>query len=132
MQQIPDASKEHLMAFIQEAVVPGSVVITDGLPVYMNVARLGYIHQPRIPKSGREEASKLMPRIHHAASLFKRWVLGIHHGSFSKRQLSFYLDEYVFRFNRRRSADRGQLFYRLAQQSVAIEAMTLDEIKHGA
>lgn len=120
------------MAFIQEAIVPGSVVITDGLPVYMNVTKLGYIHRTRIPKKSREEASKLMPRIHHAASLLKRWLLGIHHGSFSKLQLSCYLDEFAFRFNRRRSKARGQLFYRLAQQAVAIEATTLNEIKHGA
>lgn len=132
IQQIPDASKEHLMAFIQEAIVPGSVVIPDGLPVYMNVTKLGYGYRPKIPKGGEETASKLMPRIHHAASLLKRWLLGVHHGSFSKRQLAHYLDEFVFRFNRRRSADRGQLFYRLAQQAVAIEATTLDEIKHGA
>ena len=115
-----------------EAVVPGAVGITDGLPVYMNVTKLGYVYQPRVPKNSREEASKLMPRIHHAASLLKRWLLGIHHGSFSKLQLSAYLDEFAFRFNRRRSKDRGQLFYRLAQQAVAIEATTLDEIKHGA
>ena len=132
IQQIPDTSKEHLMAFIQEALVPGSVVITDGLPVYTNVTKLGYGHLPKVPKNGREEASRLMPRIHHAASLLKRWLLGIHHGSFSKLQLSFYLDEFIFRFNRRRSVDRGQLFYRLAQQAVAIEVTTLDEIKHGA
>lgn len=132
IQQIPDTSKEHLMAFIQEAIVPGSVVITDGLPVYMNVTKLGYGHDPKTPKGGREEASRLMPRIHHAASLLKRWLMGSHHGSFSKRQLSHYLDEFAFRFNRRRSADRGQLFYRLVQQAVVIEATTLDEIKHGA
>lgn len=132
IQQIPDASKEHLMAFIQEVIVPGSVVVTDGLPVYTNVTKLGYAHLPKVPKTGREEASKLMPRIHHAASLLKRWLLGIHHGSFSKRQLAYYLDEFVFRFNRRRSPDRGQLFYRLVQQAVAVEATTLDAIKHGA
>lgn len=132
IQHIPDTSKEHLMAFIQESIVPGSVVITDGLPVYMNVTKLGYIHRTRVPKKSREEASKLMPRIHHAASLLKRWLLGVHHGSFSKLQLTSYLDEFAFRFNRRRSVDRGQLFYRLAQQAVAIETTTLDEIKHGA
>lgn len=132
IQQIPDASKEHLMAFIQESIAPGSVVITDGLPVYVNVAKLGYIHQPKVPKNGREEASKLMPRIHHAASLLNRWLMGTHPGSFSKLQLSYYLDEFAFRFNRRRSVARGQLFYRLAQQAVAVEATTLNEIKHGA
>lgn len=131
IQQIPDASKEHVMAFIQEAIVPGSVVIPDGLPVYMNVTKLGYVYRPKASKGGQETASKLMPRIHHAASLLKRWLLGIHHGSFSKRQLSYYLDEFAFRFNRRRSVDRGQLFYRLVQQAVAIEATPLAEIKQG-
>lgn len=131
IQQIPDASKEHVMAFIQEAIVPGSVVIPDGLPVYMNVTKLGYVYRPKASKGGQETASKLMPRIHHAASLLKRWLLGIHHGSFSKRQLSYYLDEFAFRFNRRRSVDRGQLFHRLVQQAVAIEATPLIEIKQG-
>lgn len=132
IQQIPDASKEHLMAFIQEVVVPGSVIITDGLPVYINMTKLGYAHRPKAAKGSGQTGSQLLPRIHHAASLLKRWLMGIHHGSFSKLQLSYYLDEFAFRFNRRRSADRGQLFYRLVQQAVAIEATTLEEIKHGA
>jgi hypothetical protein len=37
----------------------------------------------------------------------------------SIRQLDFYLDEFVFRFNRRKSRGRGQLFYRLMEQAVA-------------
>lgn len=131
LQQIPDASKEHLLAFIKEVVSPGSTVITDGLPVYMNVGKMGYLHQARVSKLGREESSRLLPRVHQAASLLKRGLMGIHHGSFSKRQLDHYLDEFVFRFNRRSSPDRGMLFYRLVQQAVVIEPTPVKDIKRG-
>jgi ISXO2-like transposase domain len=42
-----------------------------------------------------------MPRVHRVASLLKRWLLGTHQGGISVRQADFYLDEFVFRFNRR-------------------------------
>jgi len=53
--------------------------------------------------------------------LLKRWILGTHQGAVSHDHLDYYLDEYTFRFNRRTSRSRGQLFYRLVQQAVAIE-----------
>ena len=54
-----------------------------------------------------------MPRVHRIASLLKRWLLGIHQGGISVRQIDFYLDEFVFRFNRRSSRNRGQAGNRL-------------------
>ena len=60
-----------------------------------------------------------MPCVHRVASLLKRWLLGTHQGGVSIRQLDFYLDEFVFRFNRRKSRSRGLLFYRLMEQAVA-------------
>jgi hypothetical protein len=48
----------------------------------------------------------------------KRWLLGTHQGGVSIRQLDFYLDELVFRFNRRKSKSRGLFFYRLMEQAV--------------
>ena len=62
-----------------------------------------------------------MPRVHRSASLLKRWILGTHQGAVSHEHLEYYLDEFTFRFNRRRSSNRGKLFYRLAQQAVAID-----------
>ena len=53
-------------------------------------------------------------------------MLGTHQGSTAHKHLDDYLNEFVFRFNRRKSASRGKLFYRLAQQSVQIEPMTYD------
>jgi len=62
-----------------------------------------------------------MPRVHRIASLLKRWIMGTHQGAVSHEHLEYYLDEFTFRFNRRRSRNRGKLFYRLVQQAVAID-----------
>jgi len=55
------------------------------------------------------------------ASLLKRWLLGTHQGAVSREHLAYYLDEFTFRFNRRKSKSRGKLFYRLIEQAVAVE-----------
>jgi hypothetical protein len=65
-----------------------------------------------------------MPGVHRVASLLQRWLLGIHHGLVQPRQLDYYLDEFVFLFNRRTSRSRGLLFYRLLQQAVVTSPVT--------
>jgi hypothetical protein len=81
-------------------------------------------------KSKKGEASELLPRVHLVISLLKRWLMGTHQGAVSHKHLDYYLDEFTFRFNRRKSMNRGKLFYRLVQQAVAIEPVTLDMILH--
>lgn len=54
--------------------------------------------------------------------------MGTHHGAVRPGQLDAYLDEFVFRFNRRSSRSRGMLFYRLLQQAVATEPVTYDDV----
>ena len=66
-----------------------------------------------------EQGIDMLPRVHRAASLLKRWLMGTHQGAVSNEHLDYYLDEFVFRFNRRTSRHRGKLFYRLAQHAVA-------------
>ena len=55
------------------------------------------------------------PLVHRVASLTKRWLLGTHQGSVQLENLSGYLDEFVFRFNRRKSHSCGKVFYQLVQ-----------------
>ena len=62
-----------------------------------------------------------MPRVHRVISLLKRWLMGTHQGAVSLEHLDYYLDEFTFRFNRRKSRSRGKLFFRLLQQAVAID-----------
>jgi ISXO2-like transposase domain len=54
-------------------------------------------------------------------SLLKRWLMGTHQGAVSQNHLDDYLDEFTFRFNRRTSASRGKLFYRLAQYATQVD-----------
>jgi len=128
--QIPDASADTLNLFIRDSVVPGSVIHTDGWKGYSSVSSLGYTHEVTVLKGKKESASELLPRVHIVISLLKRWLAGTHQGAVSHKHLDYYLDEFTFRFNRRRSKNRGKLFYRLIQQAVAIEPVTLNNILH--
>jgi transposase-like protein len=121
MKRIPDASGDSLMAFVKEAIEPGSIVHTDGWLGYDPLEGRGYAHEITFLNGKKESASELMPRVHRIASLLKRWILGTHQGAVSHEHLEYYLDEFTFRFNRRRSGNRGKLFYRLARSSVVLQ-----------
>ena len=69
-----------------------------------------------------------MAGVHRVASLVKRWMLGTHHGSVQPGHLDAYLDEFVFRFNRRTSGSRGMLFYRLLQQAAVTDPVTYNDV----
>ena len=130
MRQIVDASAESLMPFIQESVAPGSVIHTDGWLGYSPLERNGYEHEITFLKRKKKTPSELMPRVHRVISLLKRWLMGTHQGAVSHKHLDYYLDEFTFRFNRRRSKSRGKLFFRLVQQAVTVDAVTRYQIVH--
>ena len=132
MKRIPDASADSLMEFVKEAIERGSTVHTDGWPGYDRLESMGYPHDITFLKGKKKTASELMPRVHRIASLLKRWILGTHQGAVSHEHLEYYLDEFTFRFNRRRSRNRGKLFYRLVQQAVAIDPVPYKSIVKGA
>ena len=121
MRRIPDASAESLMPFVQDSVEPGSVVHTDGWLGYLPLEGKGYGHDVTFLRGKKETPSELMPRVHRVISLVKRWLLGTHQGAVSPEHLDYYLDEFTFRFNRRKSRSRGKLFFRLLRQAVVVE-----------
>ena len=59
-----------------------------------------------------------LPAIHLVFGLAKRWLLGTHHGAVRPKHLQAYLDEYVFRFNRRTANSIGHRFARLVEQAI--------------
>jgi transposase-like protein len=122
MARIPDASAASLLEFIRGAIEPGSVVHTDGWEGYRSLKKNGYRHEVTILRGqGKDAAIELLPRVHRVAGLLKRWLLGTHQGSVSGNHLDYYLDEFTFRFNRRKSRSRGKLFYRLVEQALNVE-----------
>jgi transposase-like protein len=125
MARIPDFDRATLHGFIRSSVEPGSTVCTDGLNSYREMD--GYIHHRQV--QGRlKDGEHLLPRVHRAVSLLKRWMLGTHQGAIGHQHLDDYLNEFVFRFNRRKSASRCKLFFRLAQQSVQIAPTTYESL----
>lgn len=131
LKRIADGSSASLTTFVREVVEKGSVVVSDGLPSYRSLPDHGYRHTRHIVEHSTKDASTLLPRVHRVASLLKRWLLGTHQGAVSREHLDSYLDEFTFRFNRRTSQHRGKLFYRLAQQAVAVSPAPYDTIiKH--
>lgn len=131
MFQIEDASAASLHPFVVNNIDSGSIVHTDGWEGYTGLDKQGYSHKVTVLRKRKESASELLPRVHRVISLLKRWLMGTHQGAISHAYLDYYLDEFTFRFNRRKSRHRGKLFYRLLQQAVSVEPMTYERlIKH--
>jgi transposase-like protein len=117
----PHYHARSLVGFVEESVEPGSVVHTDGWLGYEPLQARGYLHQVTFLRGQQKSPSELLPRVHRVIALLKRWLLGTHQGAIGHDHLDDYLDEFTFRFNRRTSASRGKLFYRLAQQAVQVD-----------
>lgn len=118
---LADVSAESLHAFVTDHVEPASTVITDAWQGYRGLDQLGYAHDRRSQRAARlrgDDPGELLPAVHRVASLAKRWLLGTHQGSADDAHLPSYMNEFVFRFNRRRSASRGLVFYRVLELAV--------------
>jgi transposase-like protein len=122
---IPDAKSATLIPFIERCVEPGSTIITDGWAAYSSLKNNGYTHKIESVRLGTDA----LPNAHRVISLLKRWMLGTFQGSISPKYLAYYLDEFAFRFNRRKSSSRGKLFQRLAEQAVASPPVKRKELR---
>jgi len=125
---ITEASGPTLEKAVSEMVEPGSRVRTDGWTGYNGLEEKGYKH---VIVQHEEEEPRFdpTPLVHRVASLLKRWLLGIHHGRVEASHLHYYLDEFTFRFNRRRARSRGKLFYELIRQALMVNPAPLPSLK---
>ena len=114
-----DASALAISRFIAKTVEPGSTLVTDDWKAYpwalqlLEEEGLRYENVSTSMKGAPTRAHDILPGVHRVSSLLKRWLLGTHQGAVSDHQMDQYLAEFVFRFNRRSSANRGLLFWRL-------------------
>lgn len=92
LRHIEDVGSTTLIGFIRDVVDKGSTIITDDFPSYENVRKWGYIHR----------VSEDLTLAHLVASNLKTWIKGIFHGV-SEKHLQAYLNEFTFRFNRRKT-----------------------------
>src|SRR3954452_4390885 len=123
-QPLADASAASLDAFLAAHVAKPATVATDGGRGYLGLPAGGYDHEPVSSSASRGDAALRLPAIHLVFSLVKRWLLGTHHGAVSEKPLPAYLDEYVFRFNRRTANLVSHGFARLIEHAVQIRPTT--------
>jgi transposase-like protein len=126
LRPIRDAAMATLHEAVEACVQPGATVQTDRWRGYNALDMIGYRHEA--VRATGEMGENLLPGPHQVASLLKRWLLGTHQGAVRESHLEYYLDEFTFRFNRRSSRSRGMLFYRLAQQAVAVDPLPRKQI----
>lgn len=126
---ISSAKAAALRPFITANVSPGSVVISDALSSYPNaVAGPGYEHNPINVKRSGLKAHQVLPGVHRLFSLAKRWLEGTHQGGIDADHMQSYLDEFIFRFNRRTARKRGLLFLRLLERAVEADPIRYIDI----
>jgi transposase-like protein len=116
--RLPDASAASLEGFLAANVARPAAVATDGWRGYLGLPDTGYGHEPVNLSTSWGDAALRLPAIHLVLSLAKRWLLGTHHGAISAKHLPAYLNEYVFRFNRRTAKRISHGFARLIEQAV--------------
>lgn len=100
LQVIPNRKQETLEPFVLENVKPITEVRTDGWTGYDNLKKLGYQHKVEVIQGDHTKTDQHLPMIHIVFGNLDAWLLGTHHGV-SPKHLQGYLNEFVFRFNRR-------------------------------
>jgi len=116
LQVIKNCGAKELTSFAKANIELGSQITTDGWTGYSSLQGEGYKHRPII-QSKTEDKSSVLPGVHLVTSLLKRVILGTFQGRFDPQYLQRYLDEYVFRFNRRTCKSIGKRFWRIMQQA---------------
>ncbi len=99
---VPDASQATLTAFLERNVEPGSTIISDAWQGYRGLSTSSFNHQA-ISQSAMQRAGfdpDAVPGVHRVIGNLKAWLLGTYHGV-GADHLDHYLDEFIFRFNRR-------------------------------
>lgn len=100
LRHIVSREKAECEEFVRDSILPGSTVRTDGHHGYNGLRRLGYRHEAMVLDGDHERIEAHLPLVHVVFSNLKTWLRGTHHGV-SAQHLQAYLNEYVFRFNRR-------------------------------
>jgi transposase-like protein len=100
---LTSVSASALIGFVQNHLDGGQIAHTDGWRGYAKLGKSGYQHIVSVLSRLDQTAAEVLPRVHLIFSLLKRWILGTHQGSVSLKHLQGYLEEFAFRFNRRRT-----------------------------
>lgn len=97
----PDRKADTLIGFARRHIARRSDVTTDDWSGYDKLSVGAGLQHLQIHERGNPAvAEEYLPLIHLVFSNLKAWLIGCHHGV-SPQHLQAYLNEFVFRFNRR-------------------------------
>jgi transposase-like protein len=105
MKVIQDFKGKTIISFLNQNISPGSTIYTDGLKSFAGLTNAGFKHIARtqpLRSELRKGAKSAVPLADRAIGNLQQWLIGTYHGV-SKPQLQVYLDEFVFRHNRRKT-----------------------------
>jgi transposase-like protein len=131
MEVIPDFTAATLRGFILRNIAVGATLFTDGLKSYTGLSEAGYEHVPRSQPSRlllRQGAKSVVPLADRAIGNLQNWLVSTHHGV-SRAQLPVYLDEFVFRHNRRKEPKAA--FQTLLGLGSGRSPTSYEQIRHG-
>ena len=107
---VPNTTARTILPQLRERIMPRSVVFTDEARIYRNLPRLGYDHQRVYHSAGiYVDGDAHTNTIEGFWSLTKNGIRGVYH-NVSTKHLQSYLNEYAFRFNRRKSLGKRNMF----------------------
>ena len=130
---VQKASRDAVRNFVADYIEKGSTIVTDGFYPYVVVEgdfqHEKYVQNPsrngKVIKDKSQESN--LEHVHLVISLLKRWLAGTLQGSVTPNHLTGYLDEFAFRFNRRKSTYRGLLFFRLVSQALTTRPLGIKD-----
>lgn len=117
-----------IKAFTEAEIAPSARITTDGHAGYNAVSLSGRRHEAKVQKNNERRANDAVQRCHWTVSNLKRWLLGTHGGAVRPKYLQSYLDEFVFRYNRRKTNGVGRIAARTIANLVSRPPRTLSDI----
>ncbi|MCP5042358.1 MAG: IS1595 family transposase [bacterium] len=122
---VDDVSGEQLGGFVEDVIDPSrATVCTDAWQGYAGLSRRGFRHHFETQGTG-ERAKELLPWVHTVFSNLKTWLRGTYHGV-SNKHLDSYLQEFVYRFNRR--GFEHELFEYVIGAAATASPLTYDQL----
>jgi hypothetical protein len=100
LQSIPNKTAENVDAFVSDCIASGATIVSDDGTEFTNLKSLGFNHHPIPMRGDREKMDKHLPMVSRVTANMKTWIDGTYHG-IGKQHLQTYLNEFMFRFNRR-------------------------------
>lgn len=100
LRKLPNKSATSIDKFTKDCIAPGAIITTDDGTEYTNLRARGYVHQPVTMHQNRAKMDAWLPRVSTVTANLKAWIDGTFHGV-RKQHLQAYLNEFMFRFNRR-------------------------------